>query len=174
MWTRWCLVLLLVTIGSPRAAAGQVGRDSLLAVARRLMVDARYAALVSVDSTGAPQARTVEPFPPEPDFTVWIGTNPRTRKVGEIRRDDRVALYYYDPGAMGYVTLRGRAELVDDPVLKRRWWNPGWEGFYPDREKDYLLVRVIPERLEIVSPADGITGDAVTWRPPTVRLTPPR
>lgn len=174
MWTRWCLVLLLVTIGSPRAAAGQVGRDSLLAVARRLMVDARYAALVSVDSTGAPQARTVEPFPPEPDFTVWIGTNPRTRKVGEIRRDDRVALHYYDPGAMGYVTLRGRAELVDDPVLKRRWWNPGWEGFYPDREKDYLLVRVIPERLEIVSPADGITGDAVTWRPPTVRLTPPR
>ncbi|HSR16047.1 MAG TPA: pyridoxamine 5'-phosphate oxidase family protein [Gemmatimonadales bacterium] len=174
MWTRWCLVLLLVTIGSPRAAAGQVGRDSLLAVARRLMVDARYAALVSVDSTGAPQARTVEPFPPEPDFTVWIGTNPRTRKVGEIRRDARVALYYYDPGAMGYVTVRGRAELVNDPALKRQWWNPGWEGFYPDREKDYLLVRVIPERLEIVSPADGIIGDAVTWRPPAVRLTPPR
>jgi general stress protein 26 len=150
------------------------GRDSLLTAARSLMAGAHYAGLITLDSAGAPQARTVEPFPPETDFTVWIGTNPRTRKVGEIQRDARVTLYYYDPSAMGYVTIHGRAQVVDDPALKRTWWNPGWEAFYPDRDKGYLLLKVTPERLEIVSPAHGIMGDAVTWRPPTVRLTPPR
>jgi general stress protein 26 len=149
-------------------------RDSLLVAARSLMAGARYAALITLDSAGAPQARTVEPFAPEADMTVWIGTNPLTRKVAEIHRDSRVTLYYYDPAAMGYVTIRGRARLVNDPALKQKWWNPGWEAFYPDREKGYLLVKVTPERLEIVSPTHGITGDAVTWRPPTVRLTPPR
>ena len=167
---------LVATLAGPPASAQTPGpaRDSLLAVARKLMTGARYAALITLDSTGAPQARTVEPFAPERDMTVWVGTNPLTRKVAEIRRDSRVTLYYYDPAAMGYVTIRGRARLVNDPALKRTWWNPGWTAFYPDRDKGYLLVKVTPERLEIVSPAHGITGDAVTWRPPTVRLTPPR
>lgn len=171
----FALALMAAATTPPVAAQTPTpSRDSLLTVARSLMAGARYAALITLDSTGAPQARTVEPFPPETDFTVWIGTNPRTRKVGEIQRDARVTLYYYDPGAMGYVTIRGRAQVVDDPGLKRTWWNPGWEGFYPDRDRDYLLLKVTPERLEIVSMADGIIGDAVTWRPPTVRLTPPR
>ena len=175
MWCRRMLFLSLVVASGARVASAQTppDRDSLLTAARQVMQGARYAALITLDSTGAPQARTVEPFAPEGDMTVWIGTNPLTRKVDEIRRDPRVTLYYYDPAAMGYVTIRGRAELVDDPSLKLKWWNPGWNAFYPDREKGYLLVKVTPERLEIVSPAHGITGDAVTWRPPTVRLTPP-
>jgi general stress protein 26 len=175
-WRRLMLLGLLVT-SVPPEAAGQAPtptRDSLLVAARSLMTGAHYAALITLDSAGAPQARTVEPFAPEADMTVWIGTNPLTRKVAEIRRDPRVTLYYYDPAVMGYVTIHGRARLVDDPVLKQKWWNPGWTAFYPDREKGYLLVKVTPERLEIVSPTHGITGDAVTWRPPTVRLTPRR
>ncbi len=152
------------------APAPEPDRPAALEAAREIIVGARYAALITTGPDGVPQARTIDPFAPEPDFTVWFATNPLTRKVDEIRRDPRVVLYWFDPGVEGYVTLRGRARLVDDAAERRRRWKPEWEPFYPDRERGYLLVAVTPERMEIVSPRRGITGDAVTWRPPTLRF----
>lgn len=172
--SRWWLALLTMAGAADTAAAQQPARsrDDLLQVAREIVAGARYAALITKDSTGFPQARTVDPLSPDSAFVVWIGTNPRTRKVTEIRRDRRVALYWFDPATQGYVTLRGMARLVNDPAEKQRHWKPEWQGFYPDRNRDFLLIAVRPERLEIVSPARGVVGDSVSWRPPTVRFKP--
>jgi general stress protein 26 len=145
-------------------------RDSIVQVARSLIEGAHYAALITTAPDGSLQARTVDPFAPDSAFVVWIGTNPRTRKVAEIRRDPRVTLYWFDPKALGYVTLHGRARLVNDSAEKARRFKPAWAAFYPDRARDYLLIEVQPERMEVVSPAHGITGDSMTWRPPTVIL----
>lgn len=167
-------VLTFGLAGSIAAQGAPVSRDSLLHVARDIMAAARYAALITVEAGGAPQARTVDAFAPDSAMVVRIGTNRHTRKVDEIRGNPQVALYYYDAATMGYVTLRGRARLVNDSTQKARYWKPEWEAFYPDRARDYLLIAVIPERLEIVSARHGITGDPVTWRPPTVNLRPSR
>ena len=141
--------------------------------ARELITGAKYAALITLGPDGYPQARTVENLPPEADFSVWFATTPRTRKVEEIRRDPRVTLYWFDPERLGYVTLIGLASIVTDSAERARHWQPGWEAFYPDRERDYLLIRVQPLRLEVVSPSQGITGDSLTWRPPAVEFSPP-
>jgi general stress protein 26 len=159
-------------VGTVTAQQPARSRDDLLQVARAIIAGARYAALITKDSTGFPQARTIDPLSPDSSFIVWIGTNPRTRKVTEIRRDHRVALYWFDPATQGYVTLRGTARLVSDPAEKQRHWKPEWQVFYPDRNRDFLLIAVRPERLEIVSPAHGVVGDSVAWRPPTVRFKP--
>ena len=159
-------------VAAAAAAADSAGqaRAKLLEAARTLVAGARFASLITLDSSGSPQARTVEPFEPDSGFVVWFATNPRTRKVAEIRRDPRVTLHWLDPKALGYVTLKGRARLVDDPAEKRRRWKPEWKGFYPDRDRDYLLIEVRPLRLEVVSPAHGIAGDSLTWRPPAVEF----
>jgi len=141
--------------------------------ARELIAGAKYAALITLGPDGHPQARTVENLPPEADFSLWFATTPRTRKVEEIRRDPRVTLYWFDPERLGYVTLIGLASIVTDSAERARHWQPGWEAFYPDRERDYLLIRVQPLRLEVVSPSQGITGDSLTWRPPAVEFSPP-
>ncbi|HEX9934005.1 MAG TPA: pyridoxamine 5'-phosphate oxidase family protein, partial [bacterium] len=78
--------------------AAAVNRDSVIAAAREIMDSQQYCALITVDSTGRPQVRTMNPFPPEQDMSVWMATNSRTRKVQEIRRDPRVCLYYADHG----------------------------------------------------------------------------
>lgn len=145
-------------------------RADLLAVARRMMAAAHYCAFITVDSAGWPQARTVDPLAPDSTMTVWFATNPSTRKVREIRKDPRVTLYYFDPLSQGYVTIIGRARLVNDRAEKARRWKPEWQVFYPDRDKSVLLVEVTPERLEIVSVRDRIQGDSVTWRPPMVEF----
>lgn len=170
-WTRRTggagLVLALVA----PALSAQVPRDRLVTVARELVAGAHYATLITMGTDGRLQARTVEPFAPDSDFTIWIGTNPRTRKVAELARDPRVTLHYFDPKAQGYVTLQGRATVVRDPRETAARFNPAWKDFYPDRATDYVLLRVRVERLEVVSPSHGVSGDARTWRPPSANLT---
>ena len=65
------------------------------------------------------------------------------------------------------VRQSGDATLVDDPAEKARRWKPEWAGFYADENRgaDYLLIRVVPRRLELVSYADGLVNDPKTWRP---------
>lgn len=147
-------------------------RATLLEVARSVMQAARYCAVITVDASGRPHARAIDAFAPDEAMVVWFATNPKSRKVTEIRSDARVTLYYFDPQSMGYVTLLGRARLVDDPAEKQKRWKDGWEAFWPDRDKSYLLVEVTPERLEVVSPGHGIDGDPVTWAAPTVEFAP--
>ena len=112
----------------------------------------------------------MDPFPPDENMVIWFGTNPKSRKVAEIRRNNRVTLYYFDREGPAYVTISGVARLVNDPKEKARRWKDEWKAFYPDRQKGYLLIAVAAEELEIVSEKKGILGDAVRWTPPTIRF----
>jgi PPOX class probable F420-dependent enzyme len=154
---------------APSAAAE---RARLLQVARQVIQKARYATLTTVGEDGHPQARIVDPFPAEDGMVVWIATNARTRKVAQIRREARVSLLYFDAAGPSYVTLLGRAELVRDPAQKARWWKEEWAAFYKDRNRgdDYLLLRVKPTRLEIVSERDGVVNDPQTWQPVVLEM----
>jgi PPOX class probable F420-dependent enzyme len=171
----WFPLLTLCLSGAAsaqEAARATPGRAEVLRVARQVIQKARYATLVTVGEDGHPQARVVDPFRPEADMTVWLATTPRTRKVAQIARDPRVTLLYFDPAAPSYVTLLGQAELVRDPAERARRWKEGWAPFYKDRNRgdDYLLVKVTPLRVEVVSERDGIAGDPQTWRPAIVEM----
>jgi general stress protein 26 len=135
------------------------------------MLKSRYCGLITLGPDGHPQARLVDALAPEADLSVWIATNPATRKVQEIRADARVTLFYAD-APHGYVTLIGRAALVDDPAEKARRWKDAWAPFYKDRNHgdDFQLIRVVPSRVEVVSYAHGVLNDPQTWRPQAVEL----
>ena len=66
-------------------AANQPSRASIITAATDIMRLARYGTLVTMGADGRPQARIVDPFAPETDLTIWIATNPLTRKVQDIR-----------------------------------------------------------------------------------------
>ncbi len=171
------LLFVLFSLGATALPTDRQGedakkaeRDKLIAVAREIMTAARYCALVTLDSRGRPQVRTMDPFPPDENMVVWLATNPKSAKVAEIRNNPRVALYYFDPAAQGYVTISGIARLVDSREEKAKRWKDEWKAFYPDREKSYLLITVTPEELEVVNEKRGITGDSIRWTPPAVRF----
>ena len=54
-------------------------------------------------------------------------------------------------------------------------WKPDWKNFYRDeyRGQDYLLLRFVPRRLEIVSHAHGIAAEPMAWRPAVLELLEP-
>jgi general stress protein 26 len=147
-------------------------RAKVLAAAAQLMEKARYCSLITLGPDGHPQSRIVDPFPPEADLTVWIATNPVTRKVEQIKADPRVTLSCFDPSGPGYVTLLARAEVVTDAAEKAKRWKEDWVMFYKDKNRgpDYVLVRVKPFRLELVSLGHDILNDPATWRPVTIEL----
>jgi general stress protein 26 len=158
----------------PGAAGAQVSaatqppdRAAVIKVAREVMQQARYCDLATIGLDGQPQARVIDAFAPEADMTVWIATNPLSRKVGEIRKDPRVTLLYFNPNAMAYVTLIGRATLVTDPAEKAKRWKDDWAALYKDKNRgdDYLLVRITPLRLEVSAEGLGIHNDKTTWKP---------
>jgi general stress protein 26 len=163
-------LMLMFTPGSVKSQEQKqrLSRDELIAAARETMAAARYCALITLDSSGRAQARTLDPFPPDENMVVWLGTNPRSRKVAAIRRNSDVTLYYFDRESQAYVTIYGVARLIDDPKAKLKWWKQEWNAFYHDRKKDYLLISVTPLRLEVVNVTKGIVGDPHNWKPPSV------
>lgn len=161
-------LLFLVLIGFPVLAAPP--REELLAEARRVMVAARFCTLITHGTEGGISARTMDALPPDSDFVVWIVTNPKSRKVGELRKNPEATLHYFDEKTSAYVSVQGRAELVDDPAAKKAHWKEEWKPFYKDRDASVFLIRVLPARIEVSSSAKGMTSDEATWAPPSVKF----
>ena len=168
--TRIARVAALTVFASTAAVAQPRDSSALITAARQIVTAVPYPTLITTDASGRPQARTVQPAQPDSTWTVWIATNPRTRKVRAIARDARVALHYFDLKTLSYVTLHGRATIVRDRATKAAHWDTAWDAFYADRDTSVLLIAVRAERLEVVSSTLGISGDAATWRPPSVTI----
>ena len=171
----WLLVFVLV--GTPRIDAQRQSTfkpEDLIAAAREIMATTRYCALITSNGHGRMNARTMDAFAPDEKMIVWLATNPRSRKVAEIRRHRRVLLYYFDRENQAYVTLHGVARLVSDPQEKLRHWKDDWKAFYPDRDKGYLLIVVRPSKLEVVNTKTGIVGKSRAWDPPSVTFPTPK
>ena len=154
------------------AAASAPTKSAVIAAARDIMTRARYATLATNGPAGQPQARIVDPIVPDRDMTVWIGTNALTRKLTEIRANNRVTLLYFDAKGLEYVTLLGVAEVVTEKVEKAKHFKAEWAPFYKEGAlgDDFALIRVRATRLEVVSPSHKLMNDTTNWRPVGVNL----
>ena len=129
----------------------EISRDSLLTIARNIIDSARSRTFITVDENGKPQARTMYVFPPEENMVLWLGTSTNSRKVKQIKNNPNVMVFYFDTKGRSYVSVAGQARLVNDPEKKSHYWMKSWTRYYPDPEKDFVLIEVIPERMEICS-----------------------
>lgn len=156
-------VLLLFSV--LLAAAPQT--DRVLDAARATMKSAQSCFLITVDDQRQAQARILNPFDPEPDMKVWMATNRNTRKVGQIRRNPRVTLAYWDQAGAGYVTIIGRARLVEDLAERKKRWKPNWAEFYPGGPEGdtYLLIEFTPQQIEVMSGKHQIAIEPLGWKP---------
>ena len=166
------LVLMHFSVqGQAQNSEAKAASDTfLINAAREIMNSAGSCALITLDEEGCPRVRAMDPFAPESDFTIWFGTNQKSRKVNQIKHDPRVTLYYLDGDGSGYVMIHGTAQLIDDAKEKEARWKKEWEAFYPNQKENYLLIRVSPLWMEVSSATRGITGDSVSWEPPQVQF----
>ncbi|RYD68947.1 MAG: pyridoxamine 5'-phosphate oxidase, partial [Sphingobacteriales bacterium] len=60
----------------------------------------------------------------EDDGSLWFYTNEYSPKSKEISKENNVLLAYSDPSNNTYLTVKGKAELVDDQVRKEAYFSP--------------------------------------------------
>jgi len=163
-------IFLLITICLFSCVKQDKVKKELKEVAFEIIKASKNCALITVDSLGVANARTMDPFLPEEDFTIWMATNPKSKKVKEIQYNSKVTLYYFDKDDPGYVTVQGTAFLVNSQEEKEKFWKEEWNNFYKNRTTDYLLIKVIPSKLNIISEKHEILGDSITWKSPVIRF----
>ena len=168
------LLLLLLSMALPvtptlNRAVAAASPEQLATAIRTIMAADTTPTLISLDIEGRPRARTVQVSAPNADLELWIATRPVTRKVAQIRRDNRVTVHFTDDANGAYVSVMGTATLHDDAeTLARQTFHSAAElaAFWPDYPEDYLLLHIRPEWIEVLGA--GIEADSATWRPATL------
>ncbi len=154
-------------VGFTQTKNTSFSKEVLIKAAKEIMNSTGICALITQDKNGISRVRMMDPFPPEENLAVWFGTNPTSRKVAQIKQNKLVTIYYRDKDDSGYVTIHGKATLVDNQQEKNKHWKETWKSFYPNKKESYILIKVIPIWMEIVSPPRNIVGSDKTWEPPT-------
>jgi len=162
-------LLVLWIISAPVLdAQSSVNKDTLLVAAREIIGQTTYCALVTVDSTGQPQIRTMNPFPPNDELITWFATARNSRKVREIRNNPKVCVYYADHiSAKGYVNITGKAEVIDDKELLVKMKREYWSGM-SNWQEIFVLIRIVPETLEVINYKHGLNNAPNTFKAPSM------
>lgn len=100
--------------------------------------------------------RRVEQFPGlvevfqghDDDHVLYFTTNTSSRKLRQILKNPRTAVYYSLPSAFTGLSLAGDFEVVTDMAEKRRVWQKGWELYYPGgvEDPDHTVLKMLPAR----------------------------
>ena len=163
-----CLILFTAIIPWKLYAQSSINRDTILIAAREIINETTYCALVTIDSTGQPQARTMNPYPANDEFITWFATSRTSRKVREIRNNPKVCVYYANHvSAKGYVNITGTAEVIDDKELLIKMKRDYWENI-PDWQNIFVLIKIVPETIEVINYKHGLNNDPETFRAPSI------
>lgn len=82
--------------------------------------------------------------------TLWFFMSLKGQPVIDIGRDASVNIAYADPGKDSYVSVAGRARVVDDMARKKALWNTAVQAWFPGgvTDPDLALVAVGIEHVE--------------------------
>jgi general stress protein 26 len=160
--------LFTAIISSKLYAQSSVSRDSMLIAAREIIKETNYCALITIDSTGQPQVRTMNPFPANVELVTWFATSRTSRKVREIKNNPKVCVYYADHiSAKGYVSITGTAEVIDNKDLLIKMKRDYWENI-PNWQNNFVLLKIVPKTLEVINYKHGLNNDPKTFRAPSI------
>lgn len=164
-----CSIIVLSATLPPFAnAQSSNNKETFVLAAREIIQETTFCALVTVDSLGQPQVRTMNPFPVNDELITWFATSRNSRKVKEIKGNPKVFVYYADHiSAKGYVNISGNAEIIDNKELlvkmKRDYWNhiPNWQS-------EFVLIKVTPKTMDVINYKHGLNNDPKTSRAPSI------
>ncbi len=74
------------------------------------------------------------------DGVLWFFTRRTSRKAHEINVSHEALLSYADPKGMNFVSLSGRATLIDDGLKVAELWNDNAAIWFPEGQDDPNLV----------------------------------
>ena len=144
--------------------------DYLESIAFDIIKESKNCVLVTLDNENKPTTRVMEHNLYNKKFDIYLVTNPFSRKVSHLKSNSIVSLNFQSNDRLSYVSVNGEAQLIDDIKLKNKYWKEEWTPHYKNIETDCVLIKIIPESLEIVSLTNEVLGDSKTWKPKTISI----
>jgi general stress protein 26 len=99
---------------------------------------------------GALRGRPMEARPDREEGVIWFLTDVRAAKDEEIAAWPDLCLVFIDPDEKVYLSVSGRAEVIDDHGRTRALWNERQQAWWPGGPDDpnVRVVCVVPELIE--------------------------
>lgn len=98
----------------------------------------------------------------EYDGDSWFFSYRDTPKVEAIDADPRVELAYLGTDKGAWVSIEGRAEIVDDDARKQELWEDSLAGWFKEgpEDDDVILIKVGAERIHAWIGGEELLGEA--------------
>ncbi len=97
--------------------------------------------LVTIGDDGYPQVHPLALLAYDEEGSLWFATSRSSRETADIARNPTATAFFILLEDRSYALLFGEAELVDDPVLKKEFWEEEWREHWDGPEDpDYVLV----------------------------------
>ena len=127
-----------------------------------LTQDSRFCMLTTVDSGGTLVSRPMARQEVDVAAELWFIATRDSRKVGHIQADPTVSVTVSTDTS--WVSLAGRAEVVDDLEKLRELWSTFAEAWIPDGPEDpnAILIRVDVESAEYWDNPGGSVATAIS------------
>jgi general stress protein 26 len=144
---------------------GMMRTDELLRLSREIIAKVPACMAITVDRNGDAHARVVNPQPLSDTWTVRFPTDKRSRKSAEIEQSGRLTLAYQynaeNAGESAYVSLIGRATIVEDVAAKLAGWNALAGKWFPGGPTDPNVISVVfvAERIELWATPEVVVPD---------------
>lgn len=112
--------------------------------------DLNIAMMTTQVASGYMHARPMYTSQVESTGTLWFFTSDKSGKITELQRDNHVNLSYVNADSDIYVSVAGRAELVEDKGKMHDLWNPMLKAWFPDGldTPDIALLKVTADHAE--------------------------
>ena len=142
---------------------------------KRLLGEFRTAILVTHQDDGLPRARPMAIARCEGDGSVWFTSSEKTPKIDEIARDANVAVICHRSRDEAWISLSGRAELVEDRAKIKELWHPSMKAWFagPD-DPSIMLIRVTPVHAEYYEPSKPFLVRAFEFAKGLITREPPK
>ncbi len=116
--------------------AQALSREQQIARICELIRGIPYAMLTSEGKGGVLHSRPMATQETDFDGDIWFLTKNDSGKADEIRHDANVSLSYSNPKESRFVSISGKAEIVQDRARVCEMWIPEYKVWFPEGEND--------------------------------------
>lgn len=109
-----------------------------------------FAMMTTVEPDGKLKSRPMAVQQVDFDGDFWFFTAEHSTKVDDIRRFPQVNLAFSQDREHRFISVSGRAEIINDPIKRAELWRPSYKMFFPKglEDPELTLMKVSVERAE--------------------------
>jgi general stress protein 26 len=111
--------------------------------------------------SGHPNVKAMLTYMNEGLNTIWFTTNTPSKKVKQVKRDEKACVYYYDPNAFEGLMLVGKMEALQDEESRKKVWKDEYTMYYPQgvNDPDYTVLKFTTESFNLYAGFSNTTFD---------------